>query len=93
MTQNVVVLGHTIPAGTDVFGAPSIQSLDDMDDFDVKPELRSPTSKPRASGKWVRATKGLYQPESLLDANGDFEANAGPMLPFEFYLFISIKIR
>ena len=81
-TQDVVVLGHRIPAGTDVFGAPSIQSLDDMDDFDIKSQLRSPTSKPRASGKWVRATKGLYQPERWLDANGDFDANAGPMLPF-----------
>ena len=81
-TQDVVVLGHRIPAGIDVFGAPSIQSLDDMDDFDIKPQLRSPTSKPRASGKWLRATKGLYQPERWLDVNGNYDAYAGPMLPF-----------
>ena len=81
-TQDVVVLGHRIPAGIDIFGAPSIQSLDDMDDFDIHPDLRSPTSKPRASGKWQRETKGLYQPERWLDEKGVFDAYAGPMLPF-----------
>lgn len=81
-TQDVTVLGHRIPAGIDVFGAPSIQSLDDMDDFDIAPELRSPTSKPRATGKWERASKGLFQPERWLDADGSFNAIAGPMLPF-----------
>ena len=81
-TQDVVVLGHRIPAGTDVFGAPSIQSLDDMDDFVINPALRSASSKPRHSGKWSRESKGLYQPERWLDAKGDFDAYAGPMLPF-----------
>ena len=81
-TQDVVVLGHRIPAGIDVFGAPSIQSLDDMDDFDIEPQLRSQTSKPRATGKWERASKGLYQPERWLDADGNFNDVAGPMLPF-----------
>ncbi|MDI1488091.1 MAG: hypothetical protein OHK93_007365 [Ramalina farinacea] len=81
-TQDVVVLGHRIPAGTDVFGAPSIQSLDDMDDFIINPGLRSASSKPRHSGKWSRETKGLYQPERWLDAKGEFDAYAGPMLPF-----------
>ncbi|MCJ1381387.1 hypothetical protein MMC17_004497 [Xylographa soralifera] len=77
--QDVVVLGHRIPAGIDDFGTPSIQSLDDMDDFDIKPELRSPTSKPRASGPWLRATKGLFQPERWLDEHGNYDAYAGPM--------------
>ena len=81
-TQDVVVLGHRIPAGIDVFGALSIQSLDDMDDFEIKPELRSPTSKSRASGRWLRETKALYQPERWLDADGNYDAYAGPMLPF-----------
>ncbi|KAI1412826.1 cytochrome P450 [Hypoxylon sp. FL1857] len=81
-TQDVIVLGHRIPAGIDVFGAPSVQSIEDMDDFVIDPTIRSATSKQREAGKWDRATKGLYQPERWLDENGKYDAYAGPMLPF-----------
>ena len=80
-TQDVMVLGHRIPPGVDVFGAPSVQSLEDMDDFDIKPEIRSASSRPR-TGTWERITKGLFQPERWLDADGKYNAYAGPMLPF-----------
>jgi cytochrome P450 len=81
-TQEVMVLGHRIPAGIDVFGAPSVQSLEDMDDFVIDPKVRSPTSRAREAGRWERSTKGLYRPERWLDADGKFNAYAGPMLPF-----------
>lgn len=81
-TQDVMVLGHRIPSGIDVFGAPSVQSLEDMEDFAIDPKLRSITSKPRESGKWVRETKGQYQPERWIDADGKYDGYAGPMLPF-----------
>lgn len=81
-TQQVMLLGHLIPPGIDVFGAPSVQSLEDMDDYDIEPRLRSASSKPRATGKWDRKTKGIYQPERWLDAQGNYDGYAGPMLPF-----------
>ncbi|KAM7214800.1 Cytochrome P450 [Rhypophila decipiens] len=82
-TQDVVVLGHRIPAGIDVFGAPSVQSIEDMDDFQIDPKLRSATSRQRETGSgWERSTKGLYMPERWLDKDGKYDAYAGPMLPF-----------
>lgn len=83
-TQDVVVLGRHVPAGTDVFGAPSVQSIEDMDDFRIDPRLRSATSRPRETGSWDRASKGVYMPERWLkgDGDGSFDAYAGPMLPF-----------
>jgi cytochrome P450 len=81
-TQDVMVLGHRIPAGIDVFGAPSVQSIEDMDNFVIDPEVRSPTSRPRETGRWERATKGLYMPERWLDGEGKYNPYAGPMLPF-----------
>lgn len=81
-TQDTMVLGHKIPRGIDIFGAISVQSWEDMEDFEIKPEIRSPSSKPRETGKWERATKGLFQPERWLDENGNYNAYAGPMLPF-----------
>lgn len=32
-TTDVTILGHYVPAGTDIFGAPSVQSIDDMEDL------------------------------------------------------------
>ena len=81
-TQDVVVLGYRMPVGIDVFGAPSIRSLDDIDDLNIKPELRFPTSRPRTSGRWLRAATGLYQPEWWLNTNGNYDSYAGLMLPF-----------
>jgi hypothetical protein len=81
-TQEVMVLGHRIPPGIDVFGAPSVQSLEDMEEFEIDPKLRSPSSRPRTTGKWLRETKGLYQPERWIDKEGNYDAYAGPMLPF-----------
>ncbi|KAJ9485207.1 hypothetical protein VN97_g8148 [Penicillium thymicola] len=81
-TQQVMLLGHLIPPGIDVFGAPSVQSLEDMDDYDIEPQLRSASSKPRATSKWDRKTKGIYQPERWLDTQGNYDGYAGPMLPF-----------
>ncbi|KAI5853649.1 cytochrome P450 [Durotheca rogersii] len=81
-TQDVVVLGHRIPAGVDVFSAPSIQSYEDMDDFVIDPALQSPTSKQRETGPWRRGTKGLYQPEHWIDTQGNYNGYAGPMIPF-----------
>lgn len=81
-TQDVVVLGHHIPAGTDVFGAPSVESIEDTDPFPIDPTLRSTSSRPRFSGSWVRETKGEYQPERWLDGEGQYDAYAGPMMPF-----------
>ena len=81
-TRDVVVLGCKIPAGIDLFGAQSIQVFEDMDDFAIDPKLRSPTSRPRESGPWKRASKLVYQPERWLDADGNYDAYAGPMLAF-----------
>ncbi|RAL09578.1 cytochrome P450 [Aspergillus homomorphus CBS 101889] len=81
-TREVTVLGYRIPPGIDIFGAPSVQSLEDMDDFEIDPQLRSPSSRPRTTGKWDRTTKGVYQPERWIDAQGNYDAYAGPMLPF-----------
>jgi cytochrome P450 len=81
-TQEVMVLGHRIPPGIDIFGAPSVQSIEDMEDFDIDPEIRSPSSRPRTVGKWERATKGVYMPERWIDKDGNYDAYAGPMLPF-----------
>ncbi|KAI0469937.1 cytochrome P450 [Xylariaceae sp. FL0804] len=81
-TQDVVILGHRVPAGIDVFGAPSVQSIEDMDDFQIEPAVRSATSRPRETGRWKRETKSAFMPERWLDANGRYDAYAGPMLPF-----------
>ncbi|KAI1145524.1 cytochrome P450 [Nemania diffusa] len=81
-TQDVMVLGHRVPAGIDVFGAPSVQSIEDMDDFQINPEVRSATSRPRETGSWKRETKGLFLPERWLNSEGKYDAYAGPMLPF-----------
>ncbi|OTB00233.1 hypothetical protein M426DRAFT_268158 [Hypoxylon sp. CI-4A] len=81
-TQDVTLLGHHIPAGIDIFGAPSVQSREDMEDFIIDPKIRSATSRQRETGKWDRATKGSYQPERWLDKDGKYDAYAGPMLSF-----------
>ncbi|KAM7202687.1 Cytochrome P450 [Rhypophila sp. PSN 637] len=75
--------GHRIPAGIDVFAAPSVQSIEDMEDFQIDPKLRSATSRQRETGNGCeRSTKGLYMPDRRLDEDGKYDAYAGPMLPF-----------
>lgn len=81
-TQEVRVLGYQVPPGIDVVGAPSVESLEDMDEFEIDPSVRSPSSRPRAAGRWEPGTKGQYQPERWLDAEGEFDGYRGPMLPF-----------
>lgn len=81
-TCDTTILGHRIPAGTDVFGAPSVESLEDMDPFPIDDTTRSPSSKSRTLGQWDRATKGEYRPERWIDSNGQYQPYAGPMLPF-----------
>ncbi|KAL9112789.1 MAG: hypothetical protein Q9227_003092 [Pyrenula ochraceoflavens] len=81
-TRDVVVLGHHVPKGVDVVGAPSVESLEDMEEFEVDPKLRSASSRPRAAGRWEKGSKGEYRPERWIDEEGVYDGYRGPMLPF-----------
>ena len=87
-TVDTEILGHRIPAGTDVVmlaGGPSFLSPG----FEIEESRRSPSSqanKDKSGGVWDTADMGTFNPERWLarDEKGAdvYDARAGPILAF-----------
>jgi cytochrome P450 len=92
--EDTTILGRVIPKGTTVV-FPTVTGYEDETTPIYGPDVGSDVAKrneslkdrrePEASrkvGYWAAGTGHLFQPERWLDADGQFDINAGPSLPF-----------
>lgn len=78
---DVIILGHRIPKGTDIFllgNGPGFFSPA----FFVDEKSRSPSSRTHPVGEWDPTTMHRFDPTRWLTSTGEFDGQAGPNMVF-----------
>ncbi|WWC86654.1 uncharacterized protein L201_001531 [Kwoniella dendrophila CBS 6074] len=77
--EDVIILGHYIPKGT-TLAFPTSTGYQDNDSSYSNENQQD--NRDRRVGYWQSGTGHLFDPERWLDEEGQFNATAGPSLPF-----------
>ncbi|GKT72927.1 cytochrome P450 [Colletotrichum tofieldiae] len=89
-TQDTMILGHHIPAGTQVFPpnvGPSFTSLPLEIDKNLRHETSQLAAKERGARSWPLEDMDVFRPERWLVQDGEkggesYDSTAGPTIPF-----------